>query len=196
MTHPLIRNPAGKFPIQTKLKIHLRIEWTRRLRHQPFAPIGILLANLVHLRTAAPPRTVVVPHNLNLAHIPERTAARHFLRRDRIGLTAMLSADLDDGLGSKHSLARRFCFHQNISHRLLDIRVFACLGGHFQDWRMRVLRRRDQHGIDILHGKQFFHVLHGPRSPAVITRIRGSGFLAVYLPQVADRNHLHVVAVL
>ena len=55
---------------------------------------------------------------------------------------------------------------------------------------------RDQYTIDILQGKQFFKVLDSPRGSAVITRIRGRGFLAIDRPQIADRNHLHVVAVL
>ena len=108
----------------------------------------------------------------------------------------MLGANLGNRLGLQHSFARRFCFRQHIPHGLFAIGVFSRLGRHFQDRRMGMFWGRDQYGIDILQGKQFFNVLDSPRSPAVIPRIRGRGFLAIDRPQIADRNHLHVVAVL
>ena len=151
VTHPLIGNPAREFFVKTKLKIHLRIEGPRGLGHQPGIPIRVLFANLFHLGTAAPARTVIVPDDFDLAHISERSAARDFLRRTRVGLAAMLGADLDDGLRFKDSVARGFSVTQHIAHRLFDISVFPRLGRHFEDWRMRMLRGRDQYTVDILH---------------------------------------------
>jgi hypothetical protein len=59
-----------------------------------------------------------------------------------------------------------------------------------------VLRSGDQYPVDVLHREQFFSVLDGPWSSAVVSRIRGGGFVAVPIPQIADHGHLHVMTVL
>src|SRR5437868_13286276 len=47
VAHPLIGNAAGKILVQAEFAIHLRIEWTIRFGHQPLAPVGVLLAELL-----------------------------------------------------------------------------------------------------------------------------------------------------
>ena len=186
--------PLENSLIETKFEIKLRIEWPHRFRQQPLGPIGVLLANLLYFRTSTPPWPMIIPFHLDLADVAERAATRDLLCGLRIGLAAMLRAHLNNGLGLQHGVARGFRFVQNVAHRLLDIRVFARFNRHFENGRMRVFGGRDQNRVNIFQRQNFFDMLHGPRSSAVVSGIRGEGLLAISYPQVANRGHLDVVA--
>ena len=65
VAHPLVGDPARELLVQPELEVQLRVEGAVRLRHQPLLPVGVLLADLLHFRAAAPARAVVVPHDFD-----------------------------------------------------------------------------------------------------------------------------------
>ena len=68
--HPLVGDAARELPIEAKLEIGPRVEWPVRFGEEPFSPVGVLLANLLHLGTAPPTRSAIVPDDLHLADLP------------------------------------------------------------------------------------------------------------------------------
>src|SRR4030095_7110140 len=58
VAHPLVGDAAREFAIQPELEVELRVERPERLGPQPRLPVGVGLANLLHLRAAAPARAV------------------------------------------------------------------------------------------------------------------------------------------
>src|SRR5436190_10797722 len=97
MAHPLVGDSAGKVFVEPEFKIDLRIKRPRRFRQQPLAPVGVLLANLFHLRTPAPTRPVIVPFDLDFADVAQGAAARNLLCGLLIWFAAMLCSNLSDG---------------------------------------------------------------------------------------------------
>jgi Oxidoreductase family, NAD-binding Rossmann fold len=79
--------------------------------------------------------------------------------------------------------------------RLLAVRVLAGFDRHLQQRRMRMLRRGDEHGIDVLQGQQLLGVGAGPRGATVRRPRRVDGLVAVDRPQIAHGGHLHVVLI-
>src|SRR5437879_11235873 len=140
MAHPLVGDSAGKVFVEPELKIKLRIKRPRRFRQQPFAPVSVLLTNLFHLRTTAPPWSVIVPFDFDFADVAQSAAARNFLCGTLVWLATMLRSNLNDGFGLQHRITPGFRFAENISHRLLDISIFAGFGDHSADRRMRMFR--------------------------------------------------------
>src|SRR5579872_2090584 len=129
VAHPLVRNAAGKLPVQTKLKISLRIKGPLGLGHQPGLPICVLLPDLLYLRPPAPTWTVIIPDDLHLAYITEGSAPRYVMSRDLVRLAPMLCAHLHNRLCLQHGITRRFRFVEHVAHWLLDVRVLTSLGG-------------------------------------------------------------------
>ncbi len=133
MAHPLIGNPAGEFLVQPELAIDLRIERPIRLGQQPFAPIGILLADQLRLRASSPSRPVIIPDDFHLADVTQDAGLHHVMCGPGISFATMLRADLHDAVGSQHRIPRPFCLGEHIAHRLFNVGVLAGLHGHFQD---------------------------------------------------------------
>ena len=193
VTHPLVGDAAREFPVETELEVQLRIERAVRLRHEPRFPVRILFAEFLHLRAAAPPRAVVVPHDLVLAHVAEGGTAQDLAGGQLIGFAAVLRAHLHDEATLPDGVARGFHVLQHVPHRLFAIGVFPSLDRRFQQQRVRVLRRRNQHGIDILEGEQLPGMLHRMRRAAVLACGARRGSLAIVLPEIADRDGLDAV---
>src|SRR5262249_61539458 len=108
-----------EFAVQPELEVELRAERPERLGPQPRLPVGVGLANLLHLRAAAPARAVVVPHDLVFADVAERAAPQHLARRELIGLAAMLGADLDDEVALADGVARARHLPRHVAPRYL-----------------------------------------------------------------------------
>src|SRR5262249_1193208 len=64
---------------------------------------------------------------------------------------------------------------------------------HFQQWRMRVVGRRENYGINLLVGERVLDVLKCARCAIVVFSVGDNRLFAVVTPQVADRVHFHVV---
>src|SRR4029077_3747112 len=86
MTHPLIRYAAGKLPVQTKLKVELRIKRPVRFSHKPKLPIRVLRPDLFHFRATAPSGPVIVPNDFVLRDITQRSSADKIARGNLIWL--------------------------------------------------------------------------------------------------------------
>ena len=132
VAHPLVGDAARELPVEAELEVQLRIEGTVRLRHQPRLPVRVLLADLLHLGTAAPARAVVVPHDLVLAHVAEGAAAQDLARGQLVRLAAMLRADLDDEVALLDGVARGLHLLEHVAHRLFAVGVLARLHRRLQ----------------------------------------------------------------
>ena len=80
VTHPLIRDAAGKILVEAEFEIEARIERTEGLGHQPALPIGVGLAELRNLLASAPARSVIVPDNFDFSEITERATLENVIR--------------------------------------------------------------------------------------------------------------------
>ena len=101
VAHPLVGDAAREVLVEAELEVEAGIEGPVRLGHEPLAPVGVLLADLRDLLAPAPARAVVVPLDLDLAHLAEGAAPHELARRARVGLAAVLGADLDDALAAR-----------------------------------------------------------------------------------------------
>src|SRR2546426_12184173 len=90
VTHPLVRNAAGEFSVQAKFTIDLGIEWAIRLSEQPLTPVSVLFSDQFRFFASTPSGTMVVPHNLHFAHLPESSALHHFASGFGIGFATVL----------------------------------------------------------------------------------------------------------
>src|SRR5207245_5680281 len=90
MTHPLVRDAAGKLLIETKFKVKLGIKRPVRLVHQPGAPVRILFANHLHFGTPAPARPVIVPLNFVLGDSATNIGTNHVEHVNQIWFAAVL----------------------------------------------------------------------------------------------------------
>src|ERR1035438_3775087 len=106
MAHPLVGNAAGKFLVQTKLEIGAWIERPIEFGEQPFAPIGVLFANLLDLGPTPPAGTVVIPDRFRFGYVTQRSTRDAFFRDHLIRLAAMLRAHLHDPSARSHGVAR------------------------------------------------------------------------------------------
>ena len=193
MTHPLIGDPAGKFFVEAKLAINLRIEWPIGFVQKKFAPVGILFADLFAYRPSAPARTVVVPDNLNLADVAEHTCLHQVVRCPRMWFAAVLCSDLDDAIIFLDRIPRSFCFFKHIAHRLFDVGVLPGFGGHLQQKRMSMVWSRKNDSVDLRRSEDFFNVRERPRCASVIFLICFDRLLAIQLPEIADAGHLDIL---
>src|SRR4029079_3912010 len=108
VTHPLVGDAARAFAIETELEVQTRIEGTRGAVPEPGFPIGILLLDHLHFRTAAPAGPVVVPDDLDLAHLAKRARLDEVVCDAGVDLAAVLRADLHDTVVLQHRVARGF----------------------------------------------------------------------------------------
>src|SRR5882762_8540261 len=106
MAHPLVRNAAGELLIESIFEIKLRIKRPVGLLHQPGAPVRILFADPLHFGTPAPARSVIVPLHLVFGDVAENTGADQVAHGNLIRFAAMLSANLNDEVAAKDSVAR------------------------------------------------------------------------------------------
>src|SRR6266403_5024960 len=116
MAHPLIRDATGKFLVETKFKVKLRIKQAVRLVHQPGAPVRILFANHLHFGTTAPARSMIVPFNFVLGDFAEDTGAHQIAHGNLVRFTAVLRANLNDELPCNDCITRRLDLFENIAH--------------------------------------------------------------------------------
>src|SRR5882724_11372292 len=105
MTHPLIGDAAGEILVQAILKIQLWIKRPIGLVHQPSAPIGIWLTQLLNLGAAAPSRPVVIPNDFVLCDFAESAGTNELPCGNLVRLTAMLRSYLNDLLAGEHRVA-------------------------------------------------------------------------------------------
>src|SRR5437660_3364739 len=89
VTHPLVGNAVGKLLVEAKFKVKLGIERPERLGHQPCAPVGILFADHLYFRAAAPARPVIVPFNLVLGDFAENTRTDEVAHSNLVRFAAM-----------------------------------------------------------------------------------------------------------
>src|SRR5205823_13168521 len=107
VAHPLVRNAAGEFLVEAEFAIDLRIKWTIRFGHQPFAPVGVRFADLLGLLASTPTWPMIIPDNLDFAHVTQRPALHDIARSCGIWFAAMLRAHLDDTLSLFDRVTRR-----------------------------------------------------------------------------------------
>src|SRR5258708_39817025 len=67
MAHPLVRDAAGKFLVETKFTVKLGIERPVGFVHQPCTPVCVLFANHLHFGAPTPTGPVIVPLNFIFA---------------------------------------------------------------------------------------------------------------------------------
>src|SRR5215469_10151527 len=182
VAHPLIGDAARKFLIQAEFTINLGVEWAVWLIHKPLAPVGVLLANQFRFWASAPPRAVVVPDNFYFAYVAERPGLDQVMSRHRMRLAAVLGSDLHDPMVLHDRISCSFHFRENIAHWLLNVSVLTGFGCHLENGRVRVLRRRNDHRVDIFGGEHILHVLEGSRLTAVVLCVFGDRFVAPESP--------------
>ena len=136
---------------------------------------------------------MIVPHHLDLRYIAEHAGLYQVVRCNLVGFAAVLCSHLHDYFALEHGIASSFGFFQDVSHWLLDIGMLAGIGRHFQQWRMRVVGRGENYGINLLVGERVFDVLKCTRCATVVLSVGGNSSFAVVTPQVANRVHFHVV---
>ena len=196
VAHPLVGDAAREVLVEPEFKIELRVERPFGLGHQPFTPVGVFLADLLHLGAAAPARAVVIPYDLDLAYIPQRPALDHVVRGPWIKLAAVLRAHLDDQVSLERGVARGLRFLEHVAHGLFHVGILAGLSRQFQNGRVRVLGRGNQDRVNVLERQQVLQVFELARRPPVILLVSRRSLLAVDRPQVAHGRHLDVVLVL
>src|SRR5689334_13524085 len=96
MAHPLVRDAAGEFLVETKFKIKPWIKRARRLVHQPGMPVRILFVNHLHFGTTAPARPMIVPFDFVLCDFAEHAGTYQTAHGNLIWFAAVLRANLDD----------------------------------------------------------------------------------------------------
>ena len=107
----------------------------------------------------------------------------------------MLRPNLHDEIALLDRVARGLHLLEHVPHRLFAVGVLARLHRFLEHRRMRVLRRRDEDGVDVLHRQQLVGMLHGLRRATVVLRRPRGGALAIVLPEIAHRHGLDVVLV-
>src|SRR5258708_1731946 len=94
MAHPLAGDAVRELLVETKFEIQSWIEGAIRLREEPSFPVGVFLSQLADFRAATPPRTVVIPGDLDFRDLAERPVIHKVLRGDLVGFAAVLRAYL------------------------------------------------------------------------------------------------------
>src|SRR5262249_40512072 len=96
---------------------------------------------------------------------------------------AMLRSDLYDSAILNDGIPGRLRFRQHIAHWLFNVRILARFRCQLQNWRVRVLGRGNNHGVDIFKRKHILQILKRAWLAAIILCVLGDSFLPVHAPQ-------------
>ena len=106
----------------------------------------------------------------------------------------MLCTHLHNAVVSLDRITRRLHLREDVSHWLLNVRIFARFCSHAQNGRVRVLWGGNDDRIDIVLRENIFQILVGSRRTAIVARVLLDGFFAADVPQIANSGHLYIMS--
>ena len=94
-------------------------------------------------------RRIAVPPGLDEVQLTDRAGAEQLPRLGVDDRAHALAADLENAVGLPRGLDHVRTFFEVLDHRLFDVDVLARLHGVDGDARVPVIRRGDDHGVDV-----------------------------------------------
>ncbi len=168
-----------------------RVERRVRQVHLVLLPVHVL--RLHHVHGTLPARDVPVPRRLDLADGPERAGLHVVERRLELPAAPPLRAHLHDPVGRRlDDVVRRPGVLEPRAERLFDVGVLARLHGVDEHGAMRVVGRRDDHGVEAGHREQVVIPRELLRPLPLLLGQRRRHLVARHRPHVAHADDVHL----